>query len=144
MDKSLPHNCPRRSENPQADVMFPPPDEWRTDTWPEWPEQYGESPKTCSYCGCVKPSDAVKLIEAGWEVEMTTKTYKWYINQPGTSFYKRRFMAAMHNDNDLKDLGDKKLKEIVPCIKLYGQHLDVFDIQALNEAAKKARAVIDG
>lgn len=39
-------------------------------------------PRVCSFCGCVHPDDAVRLIKEGWTVDGTTKRYKRYLEPP--------------------------------------------------------------
>lgn len=67
------HRCPRRSENPIADDLFPDPDDWRTG-------RHGI--RTCSYCGSLSPETFFAYAEAGCMVDPTDKNYKVYIHPP--------------------------------------------------------------
>lgn len=41
-------------------------------------------PRTCSYCGGIHPEDALKLMDEGWRIEGTTKSYKRYMQPPAS------------------------------------------------------------
>lgn len=61
-------------------------DTWETDRWGtrdtnKW--EWKWKPRTCSFCGCVHPEDALKLIEEKWMAERTDKGYKAYLHPPG-------------------------------------------------------------
>lgn len=68
------HECPQRMQGP-----FNLPDK---DTW----TIIGED-KCCSYCGSLHPDRVLELVEKhGFQIiEQTSKSYKWYINQPNVS-----------------------------------------------------------
>jgi hypothetical protein len=62
------NKCPRREELGDSSVFnLPEQDEWRGD-------------KTCSYCGSLDPDEALRLVEAGEQVDPTDKNYKMYVN----------------------------------------------------------------
>lgn len=63
--------CPRRAENPGANVAFPGPDEWRDE---------GGGVRTCSYCGSLHPEDVFRAAENGVAFTPTDKNYKVYVD----------------------------------------------------------------
>lgn len=67
--------CPRRAENPSADIHFPGDDKFTSDD-------------CCSYCGSLNPETVMKRIEAGdVQIIPTDKNYKAYVrNQGGENF----------------------------------------------------------
>lgn len=67
------HRCPRRSENPISDDLFPDPDDWRTSA---------HGVRTCSYCGSLSPELFFACAEAGHEIDPTDKSYKVYVRPP--------------------------------------------------------------
>lgn len=118
--------CPRRNENPGSFKMFPPPDRWVEDTWDGigvsqlFPEDSGKPPRVCSYCGCSHPDDVANLVEnRGWIIEPSTKGYKWYINQPKSELHGNR--------------------QVIPPVKLYGQHGSEEQLKKLNDLYDKQR-----
>lgn len=69
--------CPRRAETTRA---FPGPDTWRQE-----PRMAGASEMAtpvCSYCGSLAPERFLELVQAGWLVEPTDKSYKAYLHRP--------------------------------------------------------------
>ena len=59
--------CPRREEHGNTAVFnFPKDDEWGDDG-------------TCSFCGSLSPDQFFAAVEAGAEVQPTTKSYKVYL-----------------------------------------------------------------
>lgn len=91
-----------------------------------WPGP-GPMPRICSYCGCVKPEDAIRLVaEFAFELEGTTKGYKLYLHPPGFKAHTERFMAALRGrDQDLVEVAaaeEKKYHEVAPPLKLYSPH----------------------
>ena len=71
--------CPRRAEGP---MITEPPDYWRRTKKESWPKGI-KKPRTCSFCGCIHPEDAITLVrDSNFTVESTTKNYKWYLNPP--------------------------------------------------------------
>lgn len=133
--------CPRRGEGPVPKFVGDH-DEWETTRWisnPEydkWPEELGEHPRSCSFCGCVHPEDAIDLIKnRGWEIEPSTKSYKWYINPPGSMLHHKRIMGVLDPKNSEEEI-EKAFKaphhEVVPPVKLYGMHGTPEQLAELN------------
>lgn len=94
----------------------------------------GEQPRTCSFCGGIHPDDAIALIEAGWGVEGTTKSYKRYLEPPGYQDYMDRIRKAGY---DLKAAGEPRVDSPVPPVKLYVQHFSEEQILRFNAAVQK-------
>ncbi|WP_141715339.1 hypothetical protein [Burkholderia ubonensis] len=74
-------NCPRR-----LITLRNPVDEWEANRWDGgehvvWPDS-SPKPRTCTYCGGVHPDDVIPLLIAGWQLDRTTKAYKFYLNAP--------------------------------------------------------------
>ena len=137
--------CPRRAGIP-PNPAFPDHDKWETDRWnsphyeAKWPEELGEHPRTCSFCGCVHPEDAIDLIKnRGWEIEPSTKCYKWYINPPGAMLHHKRIMASFEgkqpgagDDAEIEAAFKAPHHVIVPPVKLYGMHGTPEQLATLN------------
>lgn len=137
--------CPRRA-GCVPHSAFPDHDEWETNRWtrhPEhdkWPEVLGEYPRSCSFCGSVHPEDAIDLIKnRGWEIEPSTKSYKWYINPPGAMLHHKRIMASFEgkqpgrgNDPDVEAAFKAPHHEVIPPVKLYGMHGTPEQLAELN------------
>ena len=109
----------------------PGPHEWQTNRWSDW-EGPGEHPRTCSYCGSVHPEDVIKLIEQGWEIHPSTKSYKWYIELPGTADHQAGFLKAIGNDEYMEAEKANPFKRLSSPMKLYGQHTDKDQQNRLN------------
>lgn len=75
--------------------------------------EWGEEPRTCSFCGGIHPDDAARLIREGWCVDPTTKSYKRYLEPP-----KRRQGG------------------LIPPVKVYVQHFSIDQIDVFNAALK--------
>lgn len=65
MSFTVKHFCPRRNENPAANLMFPDGDEWKAGR--------------CSYCGSMHPDRFMELVRAGSVLGTTSKSYKVYV-----------------------------------------------------------------
>lgn len=144
--------CPRRNESPRA---WPGPDTWDTDRWfrPEDPayaaylarrapdglhysatdRQWldpGAVPQTCSYCGSIAPADALRLLEAGWEVEVTGKWYKRYLNPQGTAAHRQAVLTALRTHTPLPVVAAYWMP--TPPVKVYVPHLTDAEIAQWN------------
>jgi hypothetical protein len=136
--------CPRRQENPHADHAFPGPDHWEADRWRDnpWPEQLGEPPRLCSFCGGAHPDDIIALLERGFEHERAAyKTYKGYIHEPGYGDYMRALLAAMQEDPESAHVkagsaAPDRVGIPGPPVKLYIQHFTDEQRKRLNELLK--------
>ena len=120
---------------------------WRENAWDDksdnkwnWPWQ----PRKCSQCGGIHPEDLDKLLDEQWEVEFTGKIYKVYLNPPGTSFSRKRFMQQVESNNK-KGLGlgsgDEGFPSVsdnrwtpTPPTKVYAWHLGKEQLDKLNKA----------
>lgn len=47
-----------------------------------WTGDEALMPRSCSFCGCAHPDDVMKLLDAGWKVEVCDSRVKCYINPP--------------------------------------------------------------
>lgn len=113
-------------------------DHWETSRWgpyymATWPEQF-ERPRSCSFCGSVHPDDAIRLLEQEWEVEATGKSYKRYLNPPGTREYRQILLEQIRGD---KEEARSELVSPVPPVKLYVMHMDQRQIDRFNEIILK-------
>lgn len=73
--------------------------------------EWGERPRTCSFCGGIHPDDAARLVREGWHVGSTDKAYKRYLEPP------------THRSGGL-----------IPPVKLYVQHFSPGQVTAFNKA----------
>lgn len=114
-------------------------DHWETSRWnpyyqSTWPEQF-ERPRTCSFCGGIHPDDAIKLIEAGWEVGTTGKSYKRYLEPPGT---RERYQILLEQiKGDIEKAKSPEMVSPVPPVKLYTMHMSRQQIDRFNEIVLK-------
>lgn len=99
-----------------------------SDTAGEWLWKWGP-PRTCSFCGGVHPDDAITLVIEGWEVEITGKGYKRYLNPPGTS-QKRKALSQSLADG--RRLIAPSVWSPTPPVKLYVWHFDDNQIKQFN------------
>jgi hypothetical protein len=94
----------------------------------EWLWKWGP-PRTCSFCGGIHPEDAIRLIQDGWEIEATGKTYKRYLEPPGY----HQHMADLRQTIATSD----KVPEFwspVPPVKLYVSHFNDDQVSRFNQA----------
>lgn len=110
-------------------------DYWSTSRWGEyyearWDDRF-ERPRTCSFCGGVRPEDAIKLLDAGWETERTSKHYKLYLHPPG---YRAAHEALMSALIERRTPPQSPHKEPTPPVKIYLYHFD----------QEQARRVLEG
>lgn len=97
-----------------------------------WPGP-GEKPRTCSYCGCVNPEDALYLKKNHkFEVSSTTKGYKVYIEPPGYGIEQVNSLANMQAGVDPAEAFSKnKVESIYPPLKAYSPHFTPEEWQEL-------------
>lgn len=111
--------CERRNEIKSSLPAQPPRDEWIHDRWDQsgtrWPTEHDHlKPRVCSYCGGAHPDDVARLLNEGdWQVSLTDKNYKAYIEQP------RYYCKAT-----AMDLNPTKTTSPVPPVKVYYSHWD--------------------
>jgi len=89
----------------------------------EWPWQ----PRTCSYCGGAHPDDILRLLGEGWEVDVTDKSYKRYIQPPRTDT-RRVFLGTGCEGHEIPE----RPWHPVPPVKLYVQHFDEKQVELFN------------
>lgn len=97
-----------------------------------WPEGF-DPPRTCSFCGSVHPEDAITLLQAGWEVECTGKSYKRYLQPPG---YRTAIDTTRQQIRERGQYRWAGPRSPVPPVKLYVQHMTQQDIDRFNEALR--------
>lgn len=122
--------CPRRVE----DVRHSGPnlDEWRKDD-------------TCNYCGSVKPELLFSAIEQGYELGSTDKSYKVYVDLPGSGKMKvighSNSPQAGWKKTPFKQEWKLKQRETKRHAKFYFQHFSEADqkkfIELVNSKAIK-------
>lgn len=135
------HTCPRRLEHMLAGLRSrPDSDTWETNRWdgPGRSFPWSWSPRTCSFCGCVHPDDLFRLLEEGWEDELTTKRYKGYLQPPG---YHQALNVGLRKMRKEGLEGFNRRPSVSPPnppAKFYTHHLSAEQIAKLNERRKKA------
>lgn len=103
---------------------------WGTRDSDVWPDGFPK-PRTCSFCGSVHPDDVLTLAKMGWELEMSTKSYKSYWHPPGHAAHHARVMADF--GSHIKGTILPALhSEPTPPVKLYGNHLTTEKLAELN------------
>lgn len=125
-EKTWSHYCPKHNPHAQG--------------WPIW--NWSWEPRTCSYCLGIHPDDAVKLLEEGWEVETTGKSYKRYLNPPGTSQRTQRLIKKIREKPaDPKDCfkGVPSVWGPAPPVKVYLWHFAEDDAKRFNDALDEQR-----
>lgn len=100
-----------------------------------WP---GDVPRTCSYCGGIHPEDAIRLVTEGWEVEATGKSYKRYLNPPGTAAKRVAVLANLRAGISQMEVTADQVWGPTPPAKLYTDHLNDEQIGRFNAALKDA------
>lgn len=109
---------------------------WETDRWSgrhdsdRWPEAFPK-PRTCSYCGSVHPDDLIALVEQGWEMEQSTKSYKTYWHPPGYHTAMQKLMTDMNLFHEAPEASP--YADPVPPVKLYGNHLTQEHADRINK-----------
>ena len=104
-------------------------------TYWKWPW----APRTCSFCGGVHPDDAIRLLEEGWEVERTDKSYKRYLHPPG--YYARLANITDSIRTFRNGVGKEPVvtfRSPVPPVKLYVNHFDERQIARFNSAYERS------
>lgn len=97
-----------------------------------WPGP-GPKPRTCDYCGCINPEDALRLKkEFKFETSSTTKGYKVYIEPPGYGMEQLNSMTNMQAGVDPVECFSKnKVQSIYPPLKAYSPHFTAEQWQEL-------------
>ena len=124
--------CPRRMREAGPWEYKEGLDRWKNDRWEPrgndtvvFPEGF-EKPRTCSFCGCANHDDVIKLIEAGWEIEITGKRYKAYLHPPG-------YRAAIRSVLSGAMQGQAPAGQSpVPPVKFYSMHATQEQIDRIN------------
>jgi hypothetical protein len=99
--------------------------------WPWGP------PRTCSFCGGIHPEDAIRLVDEGWEVEGTGKSYKRYLEPPGTCARNHAFLASIRDQSREPGEGVPSVWSPTPPVKLYVYHFDEDQARRFNEALSR-------
>jgi hypothetical protein len=100
-----------------------------------WPGP-GPVARVCSFDGGIHPEDAIRLIQAGWEVEGTDKGYKRYMHPPGYRASCNRAMDRLRH----RQLGEPlpsdpaRVESPIPPVKVYVHHFTEAQIQRFNAA----------
>ncbi len=95
----------------------------------------GEQPRTCSFCGGIHPEDAVMLLKTGWEVGVTGKAYKRYLEPPGHREYHEALMRWLRTGGD-GEAPERRHPSPVPPVKLYTMHFSPEQVEAFNAALR--------
>lgn len=122
------HTCPRRSELFSVGSGV-----WGEDTWRKGTSFSGHEKndnfRSCSYCGSIHPDDFMRVIvDDGWIVEPTDKSYKAYLARPFTQEERERYNRSMGVD-EIHDLfkGHHRGESVG---KFYYQHLSEVQMRA--------------
>jgi hypothetical protein len=91
-------------------------------------------PRVCSFCGGIHPEDAIRLVSEGWEIDPTGKSYKRYLNPPGSAQRHAAFLASCRDPNREPGEGVPSVWAPTPPVKLYAWHLDADQRRRFNEA----------
>ena len=124
-------SCGRRMLDFGPQLKFRNQDEWRdAGRWKidfKWPE---DKPRWCSFCGSIHPDDAIALLKHGWEIDRA-KSYKFYINPPGTRDRTNRILEKRRaGDRDGEGL---RIPNTGPPVKLYVQHMGPGHVEEWND-----------
>lgn len=92
----------------------------------------GSVPRFCSFCGSLHPDDAIELVELGWEVIGTTKTYKRYLEPPGTALSRSVTIKRLRGNDKVVPPSVWKAQ-----LKVYIMHFDKDQAKRWNEALEK-------
>lgn len=95
--------------------------------------------RSCSFCGCVHPEDALNLLKEGWESETTGKSYKRYLHPPGWKTWCEAFSASIKDVNREPGQGVPSIWEPTPPMKLYVQHMSDDQIKEYNAIMEDRR-----
>ena len=160
--------CPRRPPGAEMHPNLPAEDQWQVNWVPGetspshtehkdgekivhstkigWLQAWPYPPETCSFCGCCRPSDVFRLCALGWEIEVTDKKYKLYLQPPG---YHERMRAVMQARVE-PGSGDAGAEELLkpfkdfqhptPPVKAYMHHFTKEEIEALNRIVHSQKA----
>lgn len=109
-------------------------DTWETDRWSrgkhvKWNWEW--KPRTCSFCGSVHPEDALRLLDEGWELDATGKTYKVYLMPPG---FRQSMETRLKNLREQGEPIGPSVWSPVPPVKLYTHHCDQQQVDKLNDS----------
>jgi hypothetical protein len=91
-----------------------------------WPGP-GPKPRSCSFCGCVHPEDAIRLVkEFKFTVKRSTKGYKVYLHPPGYEIGVLEAHVNMQAGVDpIEALGAQRVQDVSPPLKAYSPHFTV-------------------
>jgi hypothetical protein len=95
----------------------------------------GEQPRTCSFCGGIHPDDAVTLLKAGWEVGVTDKGYKRYLEPPGHREHHEALMQWLRGGRE-GEAPEGRYPSPVPPVKVYTMHFSPEQVEAFNAALR--------
>ena len=128
--------CPQRAQNNDFSGF----DKWRENDWDGggafWQENIGKQPRKCSYCGCAHIKDAIAMIEAGWDINPSTKSYKWYLEPAGYNVKVKKLRACKDID-EMKKIMDASVGGVIPPVKLYAVHATPEELETLNRLLDK-------
>jgi hypothetical protein len=99
-----------------------------------WLQAWPKPPLICSFCSCARPDDVFRLLlEEDWEIETTSKSYKFYLHPPGYHVYMRNLIGNVKNVINRLD----SFKSPVPPVKGYVWHFSEEEIKELNKLLNK-------
>jgi hypothetical protein len=81
----------------------------------------------------IHPEDAIRLVKEGWEVDATGKSYKRYLNPPGTKTSLGAAIAGIRAGRE-PGQGVPSVWSPGPPVKLYVAHFSDADVKTFNEA----------
>lgn len=98
-------------------------------------------PRTCSYCGGCLPEDVLRLLQAGWELESTDKSYKRYLQPPGYHAHMNAYFDTL-KDAFVRPGEMAVMPEFwhpTPPVKVYVAHFSNEQIDRANQIIKAQR-----
>lgn len=101
-----------------------------------WKGEPWMMPRTCSFCGSVHPDDAILLMSNGWEVEATGKSYKRYLNPPGTAQRLATLMRRLDAREPEPFRAVPSVWSPTPPVKLYTMHMSEAQVGVFNAALR--------
>lgn len=125
--------CPRRksSSGPFKGVGE---DQWLIGDWLSrtsyWPTT-DRHPRCCSFCGGIHPDDAIRLVQAGWDVIGTNKSYKRFLEPPGLFEASK---AAIKTYRKTGKLVKEKIRNPDPKVVLFTYHFSIKQAESFNDS----------
>ena len=78
-------------------------------------------PRVCSFCHCIHPLDALKLVRDGWELELTGEVGRRYLFPPGT---RQRTLDVLKglSDGSIVEKAEPPIWKVFPAVQINFAH----------------------